>query len=514
MPAWDANGNPIPSSVSKAWDVNGNPISVSAPAPYTGPVGGSISAAPPPSILDRLRGVIANSAVGHSLESGLPKVADALNLHPTETVNSPTYQSDRQNLIAPQYLMPGNPQTQPGQKVKALLTGVGNLTNPKIISTGAGIGVASGLAAPLAPVAIPAALALTGIGLGGGGAIKNAMDAQSQYDQGNVDAGNAATSNIPLNLLMLLGSAGIKLPSEATVPGENFTPTQLKAHTGILSRATGLGDNFIPQQAAADTGSVIRQAAADNPSIASVAKQGGSTPANIAAFQAILQKANTALEAPHAATIAQYANAPADVSPVQSAVTSSLPSTLTGVAPEDAAALQQIGDRLGTVKTMGGFNDLRQWLNNEASSSYMKDNIAAGRSSTVNGAYRAAADAARNAYFDQLQNHSGIDFQPIKSQQSALMSQQEGLAGVAQKLSAQQGLADEPKNVQQVLSDALTGGRALKAGPIAGVGQLLAEKALGRTPLTQPNYLIRNMLSNLPDPTPSTPPILQLGDGR
>ena len=208
------------------------------PPPAPAPAGNTIQAAPEPSILDRLRGTVANSAVGHSLESGLPKVADALNLHPTETVNSPTYQSDRQNLIAPQYLMPGNPQTQPGQKVKALLTGVGNLTNPKIAATGAGIGVAAGLAAPLAPVAIPAALAATGIVLGGGGAIKNATDAQSQYDQGNVDAGNAATSNIPLNMLMLLGSAGIKLPEATTGSGEGGI--------GSAIRTAAIGNPDVP----------------------------------------------------------------------------------------------------------------------------------------------------------------------------------------------------------------------------------------------------------------------------
>ena len=308
---------------------------------------------------------------------------------------------------------------------------------------------------------------------------------------------------------LALGAADNVAPGRPTVggspppiPGQNYTPTQLKAHAGLISRSTGLGDNFIPQQAAADTGSIIRQTAANNPAIAKVAVKGGSTPVNIAAFQNILQKANTALEAPHAATIAQYADAPADLSSVQSAVTSSLPKTLAGVAPEDVSALQQLSDRLGTVKTMGGFNDLRRWLNNEASSSYIKDSISANRSSTVNGAYRTAADAARNAYFDQLQNHSGIDFQPIKSQQSALMSQQEGLAGVAQKLSSQQAIADEPKSLQQVLSDALTGGRALKAGPVAGTAQLVSEKVLRRTPLTQPNYLIRKTLSDLPPPTP------------
>jgi hypothetical protein len=187
---------------------------------------------------------------------------------------------------------------------------------------------------------------------------------------------------------------------------------------------------------------------------------------------------------------------------VQAAAKSALPQSLSGVAPEDAAALQEISSRLGTVKDLGGLNDLRQWLNNEAAAGYKQDGIAAARGTATKAGFRSAADAARNAYYDQLQKASGIDFQPIKAQQSALLNQQEGAAKLGQTLSSQQGLADEPKSKQQVLAEALTGGRAIKAGPIAGIGQLAAEKILNRTPLTQPNYLIREALKNLPNATP------------
>lgn len=293
--------------------------------------------------------------------------------------------------------------------------------------------------------------------------------------------------------------------SPKVIPGENFTATQLKAHTGILGRMNGLGDNFIPQDAAASTGSVIRQAAADNPTITAAATRSGSTPQNIAALQAILQKANTSLEAPHAATIAQHAAVPADVTGVQASVGQSFPKTLSGVSPEDAAAIQQLQQRLGTVNTLGGLNDLRQWLNDEAASGYKQDGIAAARGTATKAGIRAAADAARNAYYDQLQHASGTDFRPIKAQQSALLDQQEGAAKLGQSLSAQQAVADEPKSGRARVGEALTGGRALKAGPIAGIAQLATEKLLGQKPLTQPNYLIRNFLSNLPDPTPTTP---------
>jgi len=287
-----------------------------------------------------------------------------------------------------------------------------------------------------------------------------------------------------------------------TVPGQNYTAAQLKAHTGILGRMNGLGDNFIPQDSAASTASVIRQAAADNPSIASAAVTKGNTTNNIAALQAILQKANSALEAPHASTIAQHAAVPADVSGVQAAVGQSFPQTLAGVSPEDAAAIQQLQGRLGTINTLGGLNDLRQWLNDEAAAGYKQDGVAAARGTATKAGIRTAADAARNAYYDQLQKASGVDFRPLKAQQSALLDQQEGAAKLGQTLSAQQAVADEPKNLGTRAAEVVTGGRALKAGPVAGAGQFIAEKLLGQKPLTQPNYLIRKFLSDLPEPTP------------
>lgn len=344
---------------------------------------------------------------------------------------------------------------------------------------------------------------LAGLIPGLGPLIGSTSDAMlPQIDKGNY-AGALGTAVGNAGLGYLGNKVAGKLAGEPTVPGQNYTATNLKAHTGVLGRLTGLGDNFIPQQAASDTLTPIRQAAADNPTIAQTATAKGSSPQNIAALQAILQKANTALEVPHAQTIGQYANAPADVSSVQQAVTSQLPQTLAGVAPEDAAALSDLSGRLETINTMGGLNDLRTWLNNEAAASYKQDGVAANRSSAVKGAYRAAADAARGTYYDQLQQHSGIDFQPIKAQQAALLSQQEGLAGLGQKLSAQQAIADEPKSPQAVAAEAITGGNGIKTGPVEGVAKLIAAKVLRQTPLTQPNYLIRQALSNLPEVSPA-----------
>jgi hypothetical protein len=147
-----------------------------------------------------------------------------------------------------------------------------------------------------------------------------------QYIQDKQQGGHAlALENLAGNLAgqveggRMVGGAISKVAAPVpNIPGENYTPVQLQAHTGLLGRMNGLGDNFIPQDNATSTLSAIRQAAADNPNLVAGktatgptgATAPGSTTNNIAAFQAILQKANSALEAPHAATLAKYAVRP------------------------------------------------------------------------------------------------------------------------------------------------------------------------------------------------------------
>jgi len=58
----------------------------------------TVSAAPPPSLWERARESVANSAVGAAVQSTMPKVAQALGLEPTESEASPTYQQNRQSM--------------------------------------------------------------------------------------------------------------------------------------------------------------------------------------------------------------------------------------------------------------------------------------------------------------------------------------------------------------------------------------------------------------------------------
>jgi hypothetical protein len=191
------------------------------PQHITNTPGASISAAPPRSMWDRARDVVANSAVGRSLEEGLPKVADALNLHPTETVNSPNYQSDRQQLVAPQYLMPNTSSIESpvvrgaAHVARGLLTGTGKLTSGNNLATGAAIAATSGLAAPILAGAgagggaAAARLASTGAklgfaGMGAKGVYDDATHALDLYKQGRTDdALETAGAGIPNAALTL-----------------------------------------------------------------------------------------------------------------------------------------------------------------------------------------------------------------------------------------------------------------------------------------------------------------------
>lgn len=64
------------------------PAAAISPAPAK-PTPPTIGLTPAPSLLDRVRHVVANSAIGHATEEALPRIADTLRLHPTEGVNNP-----------------------------------------------------------------------------------------------------------------------------------------------------------------------------------------------------------------------------------------------------------------------------------------------------------------------------------------------------------------------------------------------------------------------------------------
>ena len=180
------------------------PSQTLAPAP----AGNMIGAAPEPSLLERVRGEVANSAIGHALESTLPKVADALNLHPTETVNSPTYQADKQQILAPQYLMPYTPQSSVGKMFKGALRGVGQMTSAKNLATAAGVASGFGGFAPLVPAVVAQGAGLGMTALGAKGTFDDLKAAKDKYNAGQTDDALEDVGAALPNAALLLPSLG------------------------------------------------------------------------------------------------------------------------------------------------------------------------------------------------------------------------------------------------------------------------------------------------------------------
>jgi len=132
----------------------------------------------------------------------MPGVADALNLRPTETVNSPTYASDRQQIFAPQYLMPGNPVGHTAGITKGALTGVGKLTSGDSLSQFAGLAATGGLIAPLAGAS--AILGGAGAVMGAKGVYSGLKGAGKAYLYGNPAEGDEQLGETIPNALMML----------------------------------------------------------------------------------------------------------------------------------------------------------------------------------------------------------------------------------------------------------------------------------------------------------------------
>jgi hypothetical protein len=166
----------------------------------------TIRAAPDQSLYERGRRMVANSALGHALEEGLPKIARFLDLVPTETVNSPTYAEHRQQALAPDYLLP-SPHGASANITHAVLHAAGQLTNIPTAAAAAATGPVIGGAMRLAPVATKVALAIPGIY----GAVKSGFDAKDRFASGDDTGG---TEDV-VNAILDAGLAGHSLKSAA-----------------------------------------------------------------------------------------------------------------------------------------------------------------------------------------------------------------------------------------------------------------------------------------------------------
>lgn len=329
-----------------------------------------------------------------------------------------------------------------------------------------------------------------------------AGDALGAYEGGRI-AGDVLGSK-PVQAVVKKATAPITNFAAARMPiaGENFTPQQHASFSGVLARGTGAGKGYFPKDVASSIGSATRQAAADNPEIAA-AIQSGSPEDSLAGTQALLGKVREGVDTAHQQALGPVASTPIDPSGIQSAVT--FPSSLKDFAPQDAAAINDLRGRLGNIRTLGGLNDLRMYLNRELAEQFRQNPVAAGNSGAVTSAMQDALKATRDQYYEELENATGQNFQGLKRMESGVLSAQEALGNAAPGMAARQAIAEQPRSVRGQVAEALQGAQTVGGGPIAGTAKLLAKKVLGETPMTPVQEGLRNFFSNLPARTPVRP---------
>ncbi len=279
------------------------------------------------------------------------------------------------------------------------------------------------------------------------------------------------------------------------VPGENYTPIQHKAMSGVLARGTGMGKDYFPRDVAQAIMGPVRQAAADNPELVESIRTKSPNDA-MGAFQSILDKAKDKIDTAHSQALEPVKSAPFEMSSVQQAV--KFPKSLEGFAPDDAAAVNELRQRLGNVNTLDGANELRMWLNKELAPEFRKNAVAAGRSGAVDQALSDARSALRKTYYDQLQKASGQDFSDLKRTEGGIIAAQEAMQNAAPSLASKEALATEPKGPKGLIADAMKGARSMHGGPISGAANIAAERLLGATPLGEIQQGLQRAFSKLP----------------
>jgi hypothetical protein len=185
-------------------------------------------------VFRRFKSMLANSAVGHSVEQTMPRVADTLGLHPT-TAYGPDYERQGEQLISPEAAVPENATGTAQQLVKGAMRGTGELTSAPSIATGAGIAATGGLAA-----GVPAVGTAIKYGAGATGAyqtLKSMLAARQLRAQGHTAEATEALGEAAPGAALLLPAAaeaagkvtsrgGARPELDEVLPGDTVTPRQ------------------------------------------------------------------------------------------------------------------------------------------------------------------------------------------------------------------------------------------------------------------------------------------------
>ena len=274
---------------------------------------------------------------------------------------------------------------------------------------------------------------------------------------------------------------------------------QASALSSVLARTPLPGDKeFIPQQVAADTVQHIRQAAADNPAIAKVATKGNALE-SFGATRSLIDKAIDSKEREFDAKVAPALNQPVDAQPALNHLYAS--DALRIAFPDQAEFVDSFYNRLERVQNLKQLNDLRKLLNETAEATY-KD-IRPDEYGKI-GAYRDAADALRNLFYDEVQRHTGEDLRPVKRTEGALLDAKYAIKASTNRLTSEHQKFVEPNTPRRLVAKVIEG-VAPDGGfkiPVAGY---VADRMRGSSLDLVQDYW-KKALSDLPPPTPAKGP--------
>jgi hypothetical protein len=292
------------------------------------------------------------------------------------------------------------------------------------------------------------------------------------------------------------------------VNGQNYNPNNAAAFEGLLAKANGMGPNFRPQNPTSDALSPLRQSAADmlangtpqEQSIVRTAMGATGKPLDrLTALPAIIQRSLSDVEANHAPVLAQVSNTPVDMTSIQQGLKAQIKP---GMSAADIAGINDLIDRSGQITNLGELNGFRGIMNEEASPSYRQSPTQAGRASAPQQVATDTANAVRAHYFDQMQNATvspqnpnGIDFQPLKSQESQLLTTKEAIERILSPESKAEATFNAGgKSTKEVLGDL--------ANVIKEPRTTVTQTLLRESPATRSANLIRLALKDLPEANP------------
>lgn len=279
------------------------------------------------------------------------------------------------------------------------------------------------------------------------------------------------------------------------VKDQNYTPTQLRARAA----ATAYGNTSagtVPQDLAANTGSILRDTAAQTPD--AVAAINSKNPlASVQADIDLHHAAQARIDRAHETILDPVRNRPVDTSAIQQAVQPS-PEQLQGMDPADVNVVNRMQARAANVTTLGGLNKFRQFMNTEDTT--LRGNPSYAQTIGTPALVHDMANAAREAYYNALQDVTGQDFTGLKRMEGALIKQSAGLQSALPRLSMAEARANAPFDWRNTVGDVLEG--TTRSGApglpiISGAATKIGEAVKG-TKLAQMQRQLQTFYSDLP----------------